>query len=152
MPLCRANYCARIALIEIALGISVPEDAVLTKFVRASGPGGQHVNKVSTAVELRLDLEKSQLPQVLQKRLSRLAGQRLNAAREIVIFAQTHRSQARNIEEAFRRLEVLVTNARKAPRRRVPTKPSRSAKRRTRELKSHRGTVKRGRRRPDSED
>ena len=140
------------ALIEIALGISVPEDAVLTKFVRASGPGGQHVNKVSTAVELRLDLEKSQLPQALQRRLGHLAGQRLNSAREIVIFAQTHRSQARNLEEAFKRLELLVINARKAPRRRVPTKPSRSAKQRRRDLKRHRGTVKRIRRRPDAED
>ena len=140
------------ALIEIAPGISVPEDAVLTKFVRASGPGGQHVNKVSTAVELRLDLKKAQLPQALQKRLVSLAGRRLNSAREIVIFAQTQRSQARNLDEAFKRLETLVTTAKKAPRGRVATKPSRSAKRRRRDLKRHRGTVKRSRRRPDEDD
>ena len=140
------------AVIQIAPGISVPADSVLTKFVRASGPGGQHVNKVSTAVELRFSLEKSQLPQSLQKRLASLAGQRLNSAREIVIFAQTHRSQARNLDEAFERLKVLVINAEKERRRMVPTKPSRSAKQRRRDLKRHRGTVKRSRRRPHEED
>lgn len=127
----------------------MPEDALSIKFVRASGPGGQHVNKVATAVELRLDLAQVDLPQGMRARLQRVAGRRLNSAGEIVIFAQKHRSQARNREEAFARLRALVTSASHAPARRIPTKPSRAARERRRESKRRRSSIKRARRRPD---
>ncbi len=136
-------------MIEIARGARVPEDALSIKFVRASGPGGQHVNKVATAVELRLDLTRANLPQGLRARLQRAAGRRLNAAGEIVIFAQNHRSQARNREDAFARLRELVAHASHAPARRIPTKPSRAARERRRESKRRRSSIKRARRRPD---
>lgn len=127
----------------------MPEDALSVKFVRASGPGGQHVNKVATAVELRVDLTRANLPQGIRARIERAAGRRLNAAGEIVIFAQNQRSQVRNREEAYARLRALVTSASHAPARRIPTKPSRAARERRRESKRRRSIVKRGRRRPE---
>ena len=127
----------------------MPEDALSVKFVRASGPGGQHVNKVATAVELRLDLARANLPEGLRARLQRAAGRRLNAAGAIVIFAQNHRSQPRNRDEAFARLWSLVTSATHAPARRIPTKPSRAARELSRESKRRRSTIKRARRRPE---
>lgn len=143
------NYCAPVAMIEIARDIRVPEDALSIKFVRASGPGGQHVNKVATAVELRLDLARVNLPTGIRVRLQRIAGRRLNSAGEIVIFAQNHRSQARNRDDAFARLRSLVTSATHAPAKRIPTKPSRAARERRRESKRRRSSIKRARRRPD---
>ena len=136
-------------MIEIARGARVPEDALSIKFVRSSGPGGQHVNKVATAVELRLDLARANLPQGLHARLQRAAGRRLNSAGEIVIFAQNHRSQARNRDDALARLRDLVAHASRAPARRIPTKPSRAARERRRESKRRRSNIKRARRRPD---
>ena len=136
-------------MIEIARGARVPEDALSIKFVRASGPGGQHVNKVATAVELRLDLARANLPQGLCARLRRTAGRRLNAAGEIVIFAQNHRSQARNRDDAYARLRELVNHASRVPTRRIPTKPSLATRQRRRESKRRRSTIKRARRKPD---
>ena len=137
------------ALVEIANGVEVPEEALAWKFVRASGPGGQHVNKVSTAVELRFDVERSGLPDGWARRLRAAAGHRLAASGEIVIFAQTHRSQARNREDALDRLGALLEAARKAPAKRRPTNPGVGARARRRELKRRRGEVKRDRAPPD---
>ena len=137
------------AMVQIGRGARVPEQALSIKFVRASGPGGQHVNKVATAVELRLDLARANLPQGLRARLQRDAGSRLNAAGEIIIFAQNHRSQARNRDDAFARLRELVNHASRAPARRIPTKPSRAARERRRESKRRRSVIKRARRKPD---
>jgi len=136
-------------MVEIGPGVRVPDQALSIKFVRASGPGGQHVNKVATAVELRLDLAQAQLPQGLRVRLQRAAGSRLNAAGEIVVFAQNHRSQARNREDAYARLRELVTHASRVPTRRIPTKPSRAARQRRRESKRRRSMIKRARRKPE---
>lgn len=136
-------------MVEIARGIRVPEQALSIKFVRASGPGGQHVNKVATAVELRLDLGRANLSQGLRVRLQRAAGSRLNTAGEIVIFAQNRRSQARNRDDAYARLRELVTHASRVPARRIPTKPSRATRQRRRESKRRRSVIKRGRRKPD---
>lgn len=124
-------------------GIAVPEAALTFKFVRASGPGGQNVNKVSTAVEGRLDLDAAGIRGGLRDRLERLAGSRLTAAGEIVVFADTHRTQSRNREAALVRLAALVEAARPEPRPRVPTRPSAGAKARRRDEKKHRGTLKR---------
>ena len=114
-------------------GIAVPEDALTFKFVRASGPGGQNVNKVSTAVEGRLDLDAAGIRGGLRDRLERLAGSRLTAAGEIVVFADTHRTQPRNREAALARLAAHVEEARLEPRPRVPTRPSAGAKARRRD-------------------
>ena len=124
-------------------GIAVPEAALTFKFVRASGPGGQNVNKVSTAVEGRLDLDAAGIRGGLRGRLERLAGSRLTAAGEIVVFADTHRTQSRNREAALARLAALLEEARPEPRPRVPTRPSAGAKARRRDEKKRRGTLKR---------
>jgi len=132
--------------------ISVPEQAVRLAFVRSSGPGGQNVNKVSTAVELRLDLDAAQLSAGVRARLERLVGSRLTQANEIVIFAQRFRTQKANRDDAFARLEELVRKAERPPKRRVATKPTLASKRERRATKDRRGSVKRLRGRPSSDD
>ncbi len=130
------------ATIDIG-GIDIPETALAWKFVRASGPGGQNVNKVSTAVEGRLDLDAAGIRGGFRDRLERLAGSRLTAAGEVVVFADTHRTQSRNREAALARLAALVEAAWPEPRPRVPTRPSAGAKARRRDEKKRRGTLKR---------
>ena len=132
--------------------ISVPEQAVRLAFVRSSGPGGQNVNKVSTAVELRLDLDAAQLSAGVRARLERLVGSRLTQANEIVIFAQRFRTQKANRDDAFARLEELVGKAERPPKRRVATKPTLASKRERLATKDRRGSVKRLRGRPSSDD
>ena len=136
------------ATVELG-GLAVPESALAWKFVRASGPGGQNVNKVSTAVECRLDLAAAELPPSVRARLERIAGSRLNTRGEVVLFADAYRTQARNRAAALERLNALVAAARHVPKVRVPTKPSKAQRARRREDKKRRGEVKRSRRPPD---
>lgn len=130
-------------------GFAVPEAALTWKFVRSSGPGGQNVNKVATAAECRLHLDRACLPAPVRRRLEVLAGQRLTAGGEVVVLAEDHRTQARNRGAALERLEALLEAAGQAPKRRIPSQPSAAQKARRRDQKQRRSEIKQQRRPPD---
>lgn len=132
------------ATIDIG-GLTIPERALTFKFVRASGPGGQNVNKVATAAQCRLDLDAAGIEGDVRQRLERLAGKRLTAAGEIVVSADTHRTQARNRAEALARLGTLIEAARAEPRPRRPTRPSAGAREKRLAAKRRRGETKKRR-------
>ena len=123
-------------------GIDIPPSAIAWKFVRSRGPGGQNVNKVATAVECRLNLDEAGIEPGVRARLKALAASRLTAAGDIVIFADTHRTQQRNREAALERLGRLIEQARQVPKRRIPTAPSAGAKARRRDDKRRRAGIK----------
>jgi len=137
------------ATIELG-GMAIPDSALTWMFVRASGPGGQHVNKVSTAVECRLHLDRAGIGGGTRERLEKLAGSRLTGGGEVRVFVDRHRAQARNRAIALERLAALIAAARQEPKRRVPTKPSAAQKARRREDKKRRSEIKKRRRAPDA--
>jgi len=132
----------------IAPGFEIGDTEIDERFVRASGPGGQNVNKVATAVQLRFDLTGSSLPNDVRERLRAIAGSRITDEGVLVIDAREHRTQSQNREEARARLVALIRRALERPKRRHKTRPTRASKqarlqskKRRSDLKSARGRV-----------
>ena len=129
-------------MLQVTPTLAIPEHELNERFVRASGPGGQNVNKVSTAVELRFDVAGSRLPEDVKARLLALAGKRASQDGVLLIDSREHRTQSQNRAEARERLAALVRQALHRPRSRKKTKPSRAARERRLESKIQRARVK----------
>jgi ribosome-associated protein len=133
-------------MLEIADNLAIADDELVERFVRATGPGGQNVNKVATAVELRFDVARSpSLPEPVRERLLAKRDRRLTTDGVFVISAQRFRTQDRNRQDARERLANFIASGLHAPRPRVATRPTRASKQRRLDAKRGRSTIKQGR-------
>ena len=133
-------------MIEITDNIHISEKEIREDFIRSGGPGGQNVNKVSTAVQLRFDVKNSSsLPDGVRRRLMRLAGSRMTKDGILVIRAERHRTREQNRQDAISRLADLIIAATKVPKYRVKTKPTAASRLKRLETKQRRGQLKRRR-------
>jgi ribosome-associated protein len=140
-------------MLQITPTLTIPDDELIFTFVRASGPGGQNVNKVATAAQLRFDVRNSpSLPAEVKERLARLAGVRMTLDGVLVIEARRYRTQEQNRLDARQRLVTLIQKALVRPKKRRPTRPSATAKAKRVDTKKRRGTIKRLRRVPSNHD
>jgi len=141
-----------VRMIKITKNIAISENELQYTFVRASGPGGQHVNRAATAVQLRFDAANSpSLPDDVRQRLLKLASNQVNKDGVLVIDARRHRSQRRNRRDAIKRLIGLIRQAAKKPKKRRKTKPTRASREQRLKDKRHRSKIKRLRRAPREE-
>jgi len=139
-------------MLQITAAFAIADAELDERFVRASGPGGQHVNKVATAVELRFSVPASSLPDEVKARLSAMAGKRMNADGVILVDSREHRTQARNREAARARLAALIRQAFRRPRARRATRPTRASREERLAAKGQRARVKARRGRVRGED
>jgi ribosome-associated protein len=136
-------------MIPVTDRIAIDEDEVIQRAARASGPGGQHVNKTSSAIEIRFDIANSpSLPEDVKERLKRIGGSRVTQDGVLVLFVQTQRSLEMNRQEGIARLIELIRRATEKPKPRRPTKPTYASKLKRLEGKARRSGIKRGRGRP----
>ena len=137
------------SLYPITSKVTIANDEIKISAIRAQGAGGQNVNKVSSAIHLRFDIEASSLPGAVKRRLMQTQDRRITADGVVIIKAQNHRTQDKNRSEALSRLSKLIKSALKAPRKRIPTRPSRAAKERRMDSKKKRGSLKKLRGKPE---